>query len=76
MINRSEDYYKSLVRTLCKLPTEVEWVEFKCNNADPERIAKYISGLSNVATLEEEPYAYLIWGVEDETHEIIGTEFF
>ena len=75
MVNRSDEYYKSLVRTLSKLPTEVEWVEFKCNNEDPVRIAKYISGMSNSATLEEEPFAYLIWGVENETHEIVGTHF-
>ena len=42
---RSTEYLQSLVRELAKLSDEVEWVEFKCNNKDPERIAKYISGL-------------------------------
>lgn len=46
---RSTEYLQSLVRELAKLSDEVEWVEFKCNNKDPERIAKYISGLSNSA---------------------------
>lgn len=36
---RSAEYLESLVRELSKLPTEVEWAEFKCNNKDPERIA-------------------------------------
>ena len=27
---RSVEYLESLVRELSKLPTEVEWVEFKC----------------------------------------------
>ena len=69
------DYLQSLVRELTKLPGEVEWVEFKLNNKSPERIAEYISGLSNAATLFERPKAYLVWGVKDDTHEIIGTDF-
>ena len=72
---RSVEYLESLVRELSKLSTEVEWVEFKCNNKDPERIAKYISGLSNAATLAEKTKAYLVWGIQDDTHEIVGTDF-
>lgn len=75
MIERSIEYYQELVRSLAALPTEVEWVEFKVNNKDPERIAKYISGLSNVATLFDRPYAYIVWGIENENHRIIGTDF-
>ena len=75
MATRSIEYLQSLVRELAKLPSEVEWVEFKCNNKDPERIAEYISGLSNVAALFEKPKAYLVWGIEDDTHEISGTNF-
>lgn len=74
-MSRSAEYLESLVRELSKLPTEVEWAEFKCNNKDPERIAKYISGLSNAATLEEKTKAYLIWGILDDSHEIVGTDF-
>ena len=72
---RSVEYLESLVRELSKLPTEVEWVEFKCNNKDPERIAKYISGLSNAAALEERTKAYLVWGIQDGSHDIVGTDF-
>ena len=35
MATRTIDYLRSLVRELSKLPTEVEWVEFKCNNKNP-----------------------------------------
>lgn len=72
---RTKEYLQSLVRELAKLSNEVEWVEFKCNNQDPERIAKYISGLSNSATLWEKPKAYLVWGINDATHQIEGTNF-
>ena len=59
---RSIEYYQDLVRSLAALPTEVEWSEFKVNNKDPERIAKYISAISNVATLYDRPYGYIVWG--------------
>ena len=72
---RTVEYLRSLVRELSKLSDEVEWVEFKCNNEDPERIAKYISGLSNSATLWEKPKGYLVWGIDDTTHKIVGTKF-
>ena len=72
---RSIEYYQDLVRSLAALPTEVEWSEFKVNNKDPERIAKYISAISNVATLYDRPYGYIVWGIHDDTHEIVGTDF-
>jgi len=75
MARRTTEYLQSLVRELSKLSSETEWVEFKCNNKDPGRIAEYISGLSNAAALAEKPKAYLVWGVEDATHEIVGTDF-
>lgn len=71
----SMEYLKSLVRELSKLPSETEWVEFKCNNKNPELIAKYISGMSNAATLCGRPKAYLVWGINDDEHAIVGTTF-
>lgn len=47
----SIEYLQSLVRELVKLPTETEWVEFKCNNKEPQLIGEYISALSNSAAL-------------------------
>lgn len=38
-------------------------------------IGEYISALSNTAALEGKKDAYLVWGVEDDTHKIIGTTF-
>ncbi|MEO1390471.1 MAG: ATP-binding protein [Cyanobacteria bacterium J06634_6] len=64
-----------LVREMRKLPKETEWVEFKVNNSDPQEIGEYISALANAATLSGKPKAYIIWGVEDTTHEIVGTQF-
>ena len=69
------DYHVSLVRELCKLPSETEWIEFKTNNCDPDEIGEYISALSNSAVLAGKEFAYLVWGVENNTHQIIGTTF-
>ncbi|MDD4494986.1 MAG: ATP-binding protein [Eubacteriales bacterium] len=63
-----------LVRELVKL-NEAQWVEFKHNNSDPKMIGEDISALANAAALYEKSYAYMVWGVDDKTHEIVGTEF-
>lgn len=75
MVPESRDYYKSLLDRLRKLPAETGWLEYKCNNTDPQMIGEYISALSNSAALAEKETAYLIWGIDDATHEIVGTDF-
>lgn len=69
------EYLERLVRELTRLPAETGWVEFKVNNAEPDMIGKRISALSNSATLEDQEQAYMVWGVEDGTHAIVGTQF-
>jgi predicted HTH transcriptional regulator len=73
--NRNIEYLTSLVHELRKLPKETEWLEFKLNNAEPEKIGEYISALSNSAAFCGKIHGYLIWGVENKTHEIHGTSF-
>ena len=63
-----------LVKELCKLPKEIGWVEFKHNNCEPNMIGEDISALANSATLNNRDYAYMNWGVDDTTHEVIGTK--
>lgn len=64
-----------LVEELKALPHESEWVEFKENNSDPQLIGEYISALANSACLENKEHGYLLYGVEDESHKIVGTSF-
>ncbi|HAU0794591.1 TPA: transcriptional regulator [Legionella pneumophila] len=73
--NRPADYYIDLINELRKLPSETEWLEFKHNKAEPDEIGEYCSALVNSALLLEKPYAYLVWGIDNNTHEIIGTTF-
>ena len=52
-----------------------EWVEFKENNTKPQEIGEYISALANSAVLESEASAYLVWGIRDRDHAVVGTTF-
>ena len=64
-MTKNSEYNLSLLQELCKLPNETEWLEFKCNNDNPECIGEYISALSNSAALIGKANAYIIWGVAD-----------
>ncbi|MBI1822088.1 MAG: putative DNA binding domain-containing protein [Nitrospirae bacterium] len=66
---------RTLVRELVNIPKETEWVEFKHNNSDPNEIGEYISALSNSAALYGKSCAYILWGVDDRSRQIIGTTF-
>ena len=66
---------KRLILELIRLPRETEWVEFKHNRANAEEIGKYLSALSNSAALLEKLCAYVIWGIDDKTHDIKGSTF-
>ncbi|MCY9669773.1 putative DNA binding domain-containing protein [Paenibacillus alginolyticus] len=73
--SRSEDYLRSLINELRAIANETEWVEFKHNNKDPKVIGEYISALSNGAALHGKSHGYMVWGLDDESHEIVGTSF-
>ena len=66
---------EKLLMELSKLPKETEWVEFKKNYANPEEIGEYISALSNSAAYHEKNHAYMVWGIDDDSHEIVNTNF-
>ena len=72
---RSPEYLAGMVRELCRLPSETEWVEFKGNNSNPDTIGRNISALANGAAINGKTSASAIWGIEDETHAIVGTTF-
>ncbi|WP_373604441.1 RNA-binding domain-containing protein [Succinivibrio dextrinosolvens] len=55
--------------------SEEEWFEFKENWYSSKDIGDYISSLSNAAAMSGKEYGYLIWGVNNDTHELTGTTF-
>jgi predicted HTH transcriptional regulator len=72
--NRSEDL-RALVDRLRALPRENEWVEFKVDNDKPGEIGEYISCLSNSAALTGQETGFLVWGVQNDDHAVVGTKF-
>ena len=71
----SEQELHSLMIRLLSASKENEYIEFKENNFKPEEIGKRISALSNGAALVGQHYGYLVFGVEDATHNVVGTAF-
>jgi predicted HTH transcriptional regulator len=65
---------RALLESLRALPRETDWVEFKTNMFDAISAGQYVSGLANSAMFERQKHAYIVWGVHDETHEIVGTK--
>ncbi len=60
---------------IAKCNRETRHLEFKSNYQDANTLGEYISALSNGATLDNEEYGYLFFGVNDETLDIVGTTF-
>lgn len=71
----NEKELRDIVADIQASPTECEWVEIKHNNHDPQSIGEYISALSNGAAYMGQSRGYMIWGIDDNTHQIIGTSF-
>lgn len=67
---------KSLIDELLLKGKELEWLEFKQGDAtDAQRLGKYISGLANAANYNNVPFGYLVFGIKDETLDIVGTNY-
>lgn len=66
---------KKIVLELCTYNDEQEWFEFKVNWFEPVALGEYISALSNAAAYHHREYAFFVWGVNNDTHEIEGTDF-
>ena len=71
----NKEQLKKLLENLVSLSSETETVEFKENNFNNEEIGKKISALSNSANLHDKKNAYLVFGIQDNTHNIVGTNF-
>ena len=65
----------ALIDRLRREPTETEWLEFKAKRYQSQEIGEYLSALSNSACLAGKPHGYLVFGIENETHAVVGTKF-
>lgn len=65
-----------LIDELRSLPKENEWVEFKSGDVvTNDRFGRYISAISNAACIHNQPFGYLIFGINDKTHTVEGTKY-
>jgi len=71
----TENNLRELLNDLVKSPKESECLEFKLNFHSAEEIGECISALSNGACIQNQSNGYLVFGVEDGTHNIVGTTF-
>ena len=74
MYNKVE--LREILTELLKSP-ENEYIEFKeaGNKYDMDKLGRYFSAVGNEATLHEKQYGWIIFGVKDKTHEVLGTNF-
>ena len=65
-----------LIDRLRAHPNETEWLEFKSNYiSETDQIGEYISAISNAACICNKPAGYLIYGINDNSHDVEGTNF-
>ncbi|MDR4496625.1 MAG: putative DNA binding domain-containing protein [Candidatus Scalindua sp.] len=71
----TSNIFSNLIKDFRSLPAETEWLEFKRNRARPDEIGENISALSNSSALLRKYSGYIVWGIEDDNHTIVGTDF-
>ena len=64
---------KEIIEECISYENEREWFEFKENWFEKDQIGEYISSLSNSAAILGRDFAYIIRGINNESHEIVGT---
>ncbi|WP_291528181.1 helix-turn-helix domain-containing protein [Bacteroides sp. UBA939] len=67
----------TLLEDFIHLPGENEVVEFKKaqNGFDTLKLGEYFSALSNEANLSQKESAWLLFGIHDKTHAILGSSY-
>ena len=68
-------YTDLLRKQIEEVKKENHWLEFKSNYQEADKLGRYISALANGACLDHEDFAYLYFGVDDETLKVKGTTF-
>lgn len=71
----TEPELHALIERLRAEPQETEWLEFKANRYESQEIGEYLSALANAAAVHGKPKGYLVFGIENATHTVVGTDF-
>lgn len=65
----------ALVDRLRRESNEIEWLEFKENRYEPQTLGEYLSALANAACLAGKARGYLLFGIDNISHAVVGTPF-
>ena len=68
-----KNYLMDNLEKLLSLPHETQWLEFKENKLDSDMVGRYASALANGACLSNEESGWLLLGITDSLHQIVGT---
>ena len=63
---------------LKELHVETEWVEFKQNDLGEAKypdIGEYLSAIANSLALLHRDRGYVVWGIDNTSHDLVGTDF-
>lgn len=71
----NQKYTDLLKKQIESIKKECRYLEFKSNYQEADKLGRYISAMSNGACLDHQDYAYLYFGVDDDTLEVKGTTF-
>lgn len=68
---------EQLLQRLLAIPAETEIVEFKQakNTFSDNELGEYFSALSNEANLKGQSYGWLVFGVDNQTHGLVNTQY-
>lgn len=75
MTTIAQKYTLLLKEQISSIKKENRYLEFKSNYQDAQKLGKYLSALSNGACLDRQDFAYLYFGINDETLDAEGTTF-
>lgn len=77
MKNERNRQLKEKLDYLLSLPAETEWMEFKqASRSYPfDKLGRYFSALSNEARLKNQAAGWLVFGIQDKSHKVVGTKF-
>lgn len=72
-----EKQLTQLLEDFLNLPGENEFVEFKKaeNGFDTQKLGEYFSALSNEANLGKKEFGWLLFGIHDKTHAVVGSQY-
>lgn len=65
----------ALLNRLRQEPVETEWLEFKSSYSDAQHLGEYLSALANSACVHGKARGYIVFGLKNKTHELLGTTF-